>query len=457
MADVLTKLCETPEVEPRFFYLTGFCLLKADRKAEAKPWLVKALDAAAAHVDTWNVTTARTSARVAAEVGRAAASLRDDALLERAASTYVSFRSAATFVEKGPTSVSLDPSRNPVFLWARRLVKMGRFRDAFKLLTGPAGRLFPHLPGALATELTSATTAEKFAAAVEADLAAADDHIALAAFLVQSFASEPAAAAHLEKVRTRFPASTELHFELARLLARRQEWGPALAVARSGLEGASVEDAGVERLVLLAARLASLAGARDSARPLLEASAARRTPPRMSHWAEAYAAAGDRATALALYRKAAEQGEAPNFQLATFHYLDGDVETALRYYNRHLRHNSRTAPWPEPEELPGSVPEFNLSADQGRYQILEKLGPDHFIDRLVSKHAGAVTADDDAQVAKLLKRLEAGSTEDRMAAREAILKLDPRTAPAVKKGLESSDEWTKIVVREILNEWAEPR
>jgi tetratricopeptide (TPR) repeat protein len=456
LADVLAKLCETPEIEPRFFYLTGFCLLKAGRPSEVRGWMVRALDAAARHVDTWNVTNARTSARVAAEVGRVAASLRDDELLDRASSTYVAFRQAATFVEKGPTSVSLDPARNPVFLWARRLITMGRLRDVFKLLTGQAGEIFPHLAGALATDFKAAATVGKFVAAVEPDLSTAAHHLALAAFLIQVYATEEAAAAHLQRVSGRFPSHSGLHVELTRLLARLRQWDAAFRAAQAGVDGSAPDDPARERLVLFAARLAVVAGQPKAAKPLLDA-AVRRTPARVSHWAEAYAAAGDRDTAFRLYEKAAADGETPNFQLATYHRLNGDAETALRHYNRHIRNGSRTAAWPTGEELILNVDDFNVPAEQARLEILEKLGPDFFIDRLVSKHAGAVTADDDAQIAKLLARLERGTAEERMAAREALLKLDPRVAPALKKGLESKDDWAKIIVREILTEWAEPR
>ncbi|MBI2933820.1 MAG: hypothetical protein HYY16_19425 [Planctomycetes bacterium] len=454
LAQALTKICEVKEAEPRFFFLTAFCLLKAGEKDAVRPWLERALEHALAEVDDPNVTEARTAARVVAEVGRVAASLGDDGLLERSCRAYLTFVTAGVPIVKGHLQV-VDEARSPIVYWARRLIEGGRFVELYRLLTEPGARPFRTIPTVLRKDLAAVTTPEPFTKAVQGECVRPADHLRLAEFLAEYFESDAAAIAHLERVHERFATDPAVHFELARLLARRGEWAKAYAAAKAGFEGTPA-GADQERLALLATRLGVLSG--QAQMDVSSLRSIERSRDRLSHWAEVFALLGERESAIRLYGEAAGRGERPNMQLGGLYLQSGDLENALRYVNRHRREGSSVRPWPAEEELPQPRDAVSLlSADQARARIFEKLGVDFFIDRWLAAQQERPTAEEEKRAAELLSVLGAGDADQRRKARAELAQMNPRVGPLLKKALDSKDEWVRVVVRGMLGDWAEPR
>jgi tetratricopeptide (TPR) repeat protein len=439
-------------VEPRFPWLTAFCLVKAGEKPASLPWFKRALDGVEALRDTVNQVAARTAGRIAGETVRIASDFQDDAMLKRAYELYVLFRTRKDWADKPSSGLALYGPRDPVILWARRLIERREFGELFKVLKMSNGRLFFD-PRELQKEVVAAATMEKFNAAALQECSAPSDHLFLARLQVDYFGSKPAAVAVLERARERHKTDLQVHFELARHHVQAGEWDKAFATAREGVEAATTNGPELERLVLYAARLAAQTGKPAAGAEILKKALRVVKPERVASWAEACRAVGDLTSALRFYRAAEEAEEMPNGHLAAIYFEEGRLELALKYANRHRRIGTYIRGWPMDEDLPSSPA---TSPEQIRAAILEKLGQDFFIDRFLQQPAAAKD-EEKALVERLLARLDGGLPEERVQAREELLKLDPRLGSLLKPGLAAKDGWTQMVVREVLSHMAEPQ
>ena len=88
---------------------------------------------------------------------------------------------------------------------------------------------------------------------------------------------------------------------------------------------------------------------------------------------------------------------------------------------------------------------------------MEKLGPDHFLNLLLKK-SGETPTELVKKIDELLGRFPTADYLTQQKIRGEIVGLDRKAAAALKKRMDDAQDFRlKQMVREVLNNWSEPR
>jgi len=449
----LSKLAETKGDDPRVPYLAGLAHLRAGEPDRAWPFYARAVEmSGSVPQDPIRLVAA---GAVYSEIAQAAAARRRLDLLEQVARAWYD---ASVRCGWPDAELQRDETRNPVWLCALTMLELKQYARCFRLTAFSD----PHHVGAgesLRARIHERAVAPgEVAAAIAAELgpnAAAGDFVVARKWLHANFPMTAELLASAADVLDRCAKPTvELHRHRARARVALQQWDRAFEAASAAL-AAEPDD---EMLALYAARLTVLRGKPEEGRAILAALAGARKVRRLQHFGAVCEELGDFDGAKTWFESALAAGQEPFNALGRLYFRAGRWDEAMRFFNRTLAGRGQMIGWPDEEALPipPVVEGFPSNPAEGRTRILEKLGENHYIDKLM-KEPLELKADEEKRVAALVAQLQGEDMAARTKAMEQLRACDRGAAKLVHPLLSHADAWVAYAAREILGGWAEPR
>ncbi|HXX94372.1 MAG TPA: hypothetical protein VEN81_12120, partial [Planctomycetota bacterium] len=186
--------------------------------------------------------------------------------------------------------------------------------------------------------------------------------------------------------------------------------------------------------------------------------------------AELLGQARDWDRAIAACRRAYETGLKPHFQMGRCFEMKKEFYEAFRYYNRDRLEGSSSGP-PDPEsevvvvkrQMRGAVPHPTpvepdpTTGQEARDRLLKELGSDWLLKRFLDQPFAPLGGEEERRLKAALEKLSSDAVDDRDSGVEALRSLGPQATPLLRPLLKSTDEEVKTRVRQLLQEWSEPR
>ena len=185
-----------------------------------------------------------------------------------------------------------------------------------------------------------------------------------------------------------------------------------------------------------------------------------------------YGKAEDWGRAIEACRRAYALGRRPHFKMGRFYENKKDYLEAIRYYNRDIADPSagrdpgrvKMAPPPPVAPVPAPAPPGRAPAKreprngkEAKEILLEKLGPWWLVKKLLEREPEPLPANVERKVKEHLRDLSSESIVERDDAFEALRRHGPKVAPLLKPLLDAGDDEVKARIRQLLQEWAEPK